>query len=120
MKKLLALLLCLGVVGTTAACDVSSLTEMFAGSSVESTEQSTGESETSTATESESEKDSQSSESDGDETPETPETPDGDETPETPDGDETPDGEVTEGEWNEAVKDEKFNNVTFAYSVVFE
>ena len=71
------------------------LTEKFGGNSVESTAGSTGE-ESSTETTSDSEQDSQ----DG--------------------GDETPDGEVTEGEWNEAVKDEKFNNVTFAYSVVFE
>ena len=102
MNKLAILLLCLGFVGATAACDISSLTGMIGGNSVESTAQSTGEEETSTETASESEKDGQSSESDGGETSDTG----------TPD-EETPDGGVTENEWNEMI----FNltNAKFEY-----
>ena len=80
MKKLCLLLLCMGIVGGTAACDMSALTSMLGGESVDSQVESTGSEETSS---------------------------------------EIPDGDSAQDQWNEAIKEDKFNNVTFGYSVVF-
>ncbi|MBR2321934.1 MAG: hypothetical protein IKA57_07320 [Clostridia bacterium] len=87
MKKLCVLLLCLGVVGGTAACDMSMLGGMLGGSSVESGVEST---------------EGESSSTDNTETSE------------------IPDGSDMQDAWEDATKEENFNNVTFAYSVVFK
>lgn len=80
MKKLCLLLLCLGVVGGTAACDMSMLGGMLGGSSVESGVESTDSEVVSS---------------------------------------EIIDNNTAQDKWNEAIKEDRFNNVTFGYSVVF-
>ena len=79
MKKLCLLLLCMGIVGGTAACDMSALTSMLGGESVDSQVESTGSEDISS---------------------------------------EALDSDTVQDQWNEAIKEDKFNNVTFAYSVV--
>ena len=80
IKKLCLLLLCLGVVGGAAACDMSMLSSMMGGESVESQVESTnGEGVSS----------------------------------------EIIDNNTAQDKWNEAIKEDRFNNVTFGYSVVF-
>ena len=84
MKKLCLLLLCLGVVGGAAACDMSMLESMMGGAGVNSEVASTeGES---ASTESASE---------------------------------IPGSADMQDKWDEATKEEKFNNVKFSYRVVF-
>ncbi len=80
IKKLSLLLLCLGVVGGAAACDMSMLSSMMGGASVDSQVESTnGEGVSS----------------------------------------EIIDNNTAQDKWNEAIKEDRFNNVTFGYSVVF-
>ena len=87
MKKLCLLLLCMGVVGGTAACDMGMLGGMLGGSSAESEVESVaGESSSTDNTESS----------------------------------EIPDSSDMQDAWDEATKEENFNNVTFSYSVVFK
>ena len=93
MKKLAMLVLCLGLVGATSACDMDTLTSMIGGlggSQAEegSSVESMGEEESAQTSQEEEEQ--------------------------------KPEAGVTEEEWQEAIKEEKFNNVTFGYSVLFE
>ena len=80
MKKLCLLLLCMGIVGGTAACDMSALTSMLGGESVDSQVESTGSEETSS---------------------------------------EIPDGDGAQDQWNEAIKEDKFNNLSSFFYVLF-